>query len=140
MPKQRAMARCRGCAFRPQGSDRHLAWLLSSDYLDEHELDLAAERVVAGETLDPNPDQLKLAREALNPVPLARVSPDRGLTPEQQVQFLAANLLLSPLVGTVAWLSWRRERPVTARQLVWLTVPVMAVFGFAWVGMMATAG
>lgn len=137
--KSRAMGRCSSCSFRPQGTDRPLAWLLSSDYLDEHELDLAAERVVAGETLDPHPDQVRLAREAMNPVPEDRRTPDRGLSPEQQVLFLAANLLLSPLIGAVAWLSWRRERPISARQMVWLTVPVAAVFGFAWVAMMATA-
>jgi hypothetical protein len=75
----------------------------------------------------------------MNPVPEDRRTPDRGLSPEQQVLFLAANLLLSPLIGAVAWLSWRRERPISARQMVWLTVPVAAVFGFAWVAMMATA-
>ncbi len=133
------MARCRSCEHRPQGTDRFHAWLLSSDYLDEHELDLAAERVVAGEELEPTPEQLGLARDALNPVLEAHRGPDRGLSPERQVLFLAGNLLLSPLIGLVAWLFWRRERPETARQLIWLTLPVAAVFGLAWFGMMVLA-
>mgnify|MGYP006928184686 CR=1 FL=1 len=137
--KARALGRCRSCEHRPQGNERPVAWLLSSDYLNEHELDLAAERIVAGEPVDPTLEQLELAREALNPVPEARVTPDRGLSPEQQVLFLVGNLLLSPLIGVVAWVSWRRTRPESARQLVWLTVPVAAVFGFAWLGMMALA-
>ena len=134
--KARALGRCASCQHKPQGNERPISWLLSGDYLNEHELDLAAERIVAGEPLDPTLEQLELAREALNPVPEARQTPDRGLSPEQQVLFLAGNLLLSPLIGAVAWVSWRRRRPESARQIVWLTVPVAAVFGFAWVGMM----
>ena len=133
------MGSCPACGHRPVGEERFTAWLLSTQHLDEEELAAAAARIVAGETLHPTEDQLKRARDALNPVPEERVrthDPDGGLSLGSKALFLGVNLIFTPLFGLAAWWSWRNRRPQAAKDALVVTLPVAAAFALAWLAMM----
>ena len=133
------MGSCPACGHRPQGEERLTAWLLSSQHLDEDELAAAAARIAGGEPLQPTPDQIARAREALKPVPEERVErpdPDAGLGFRQKLLFVGVNVVFTPLFGLAAWWSWRTRRPLAARDALQLTLPVVAFFGVAWLTMM----
>lgn len=117
---------CAGCGDRPEGEAIAVAWLLSSEHLDDRSLDAAAERIRRGEPLRPSQSSLDQARRAVG----ADVSTDPGLDLRERILLLAVSLLLTPLPAWTAALWWRRERPRAAIQ----------AFGLAVVGTVAFAG
>lgn len=130
------MGSCPACGQKPVGDERLLSWLLSSQHLPQAELVEAAERISAGTFPKPGPELLAVARDALNPVPDARVEqpadPDAPLSTRERLQLLAFNVLFTPLVGLVLFLAWRRRRPVAARDALHLSWPVMLLGVVIW--------
>lgn len=130
------MGSCPACGHRPVGDERLVSWLLSSQHLPQAELVEASERISNGTFPKPGPELLALARDALNPVPDARVEqpadPDAPLSTRERLQLLAFNLLFTPLVGLVLYFFWRRRRPVAARDALHLSWPVMLLAVVGW--------
>ncbi len=133
--KPRALAPCPDCGYRPEGGDRPLSYLLSSHHLSEPELERAADRLRAGEAAAPPRDLLEIARTELTATqaPLEDEDRDRGLSREEKFLLLLGDLLLSPLIGLVAWWGWRAERPAASRQALGITAPVAALLSALWV-------
>ena len=122
----------KSCAFTPLGEDRAVAWLFSSHHLDPEELDMVAQRVNRGERPEPSRSLRDRAREAMGAAPVG-TDQRQPLTRAQVFQLLAANLLLSPLVGLAVWFGLGAERPVAARQALRWTLPMMVLFVGGWV-------
>lgn len=133
--KQRAMAACGDCAYRPDGAERPLSYLMSSHHLNESELSRAAARIRLGEEITPPPELLEIARIELTATQsyLDEADPDRGLSREEKFLLLLGDLLLTPLIGMVAWWGWRGDRPLASRQALRITVPVAIFMSAAWV-------
>ncbi|MCB9742903.1 MAG: hypothetical protein H6741_05330 [Alphaproteobacteria bacterium] len=151
--KDRALGSCPACGHRPEGEERVLAWLFSRNFLDEDELEEAAARLARRERPRPPARLQELARRALypgqggeagargiRPVGADAVPHDRGLSGEQQVLLGAASVLLTPLLGFVYWWSLRQRRPVSARQALWVTLPVALVMSVIWAWVMLVSG
>jgi hypothetical protein len=115
---------CPHCGHRPDGEGLLIAWLLSSEHLNDHQLEEAAERVRSGESLRPSERMLERARRALG----THISSDPGLTARQRLGLLVTSLLLTPLVGWVLWFWWRGSRPRAAIQALGLSLPATAIF------------
>ena len=105
-----------------------IAWLLSSHNLDEAKLEAAAQRISGGEPLRPSGKQLERARRALG----QDYRTDPGLTVGQRLGLLATSIVLTPMVGWVAWMWWRRTRPRASVQALALALPLTAIYTFAW--------
>lgn len=131
--KDLPMQPCPACGHRPRGEERVLAYLLSSHHLTDEELEDASIRIVSGEALDPPPELIERARSAISPT--ARElpeDPDEELPLSRVVGLIAANVVFSPLVGFVAWWSWRHRHPAQARQALQATIPVAVIGAITW--------
>ena len=132
--KPRAMAACGDCAYRPEGTERPLSYLLSSHHLSEAEMSRAATRIRAGEEVSPPGPLLEIARLELTATEgtVDEDEGDEGLTREEKFLLFLGDLFLTPLIGVVAWWGWREERPVASRQALGITVPVVFFMGALW--------
>lgn len=115
---------CPACGHRPSGEGVLLAWLLSSENLDEAGLRGVSERVRAGESIRPSRRMLDRARRAMR----SHFSTDPGLTVRQVLGLLATNILVTPLVGWVLAIWWRGERPRAAVQAFAVSLPCTVLF------------
>lgn len=133
--KPRAMAPCPDCGYRPEGADRPLSYLLSTHHLSEPELDRAADRLRAGEPVVPARELLDIARAELTATQttLEDEDSDPGLSREEKFLLFFGDLLLTPLIGLVAWWGWRAERPAASRQALLITAPVALAMSALWV-------
>ena len=122
--KGQAARICPSCGHRPEGDGLLVAWLLSDAHLDDAQLDAAAARIRSGASIRPSEAMLERARVGLG-VHRAR---DRALSPPQRLALLATSLLLTPLVGWVLYGWWRVERPRSATQALWLSLPVSVLY------------
>lgn len=124
---------CPGCGLVPEGEGLVVAWLLSDAHLGAAELERVAARIRGGEEVRPSERLLQRARRKLR----RHFETDPGLSARERVGLLAADLLVSPLIGWVLWASWRTRRPRAAAQALALTAPLtvasfVAVVWFAW--------
>jgi hypothetical protein len=119
---------CPGCGHRPDDEGRLVAWLLSSENLQEQELQAVRARVLAGESIRPSERMLERARRALG----RHFATDEGLTGGQRLALLGASILLTPLLGWVLFAYWYNRRPRAAIQSLALSLPVSLAFA-AWV-------
>jgi hypothetical protein len=128
------MAPCPDCAAVPEGDERPLSYLLSRHHLRPAELDRASQRIRDGEAPLPSPALLEIARQELTASTStgARPDPDPGLTSEEKLLFALASAALTPLVGIVAWWSWRRDRPEASRQVLTISAPIAAALAAIW--------
>jgi hypothetical protein len=124
---------CPGCGHRPDGEGVLVAWLLSSRYLSPAQLDAAADRIRAGELIQPSERMLAAARRALG----RDFSTDPGLSGRDRFAVLATSLLLTPLVGWTLWWWWREERPRAAAQALGFSLPATLIFtvGVVWMAL-----
>ena len=134
-PKKGPFVPCKGCGFVPTADHRAVAWLFSREHLDEEELQEAAQRIRQGDLPDPPKALREHARVSMGAAPLD-VEATRPLTTPQVVGLAAADVLLTPLVGFAVWFGLRAERPVAARQALWLTVPLSLAIGAAWLSVL----
>lgn len=116
---------CPGCGHRPDAEGRLVAWLLSSENLDDAGLADVQRRIRAGKAIRPSGRMLDKARRALG----RHVETDIGLTSRQKIALLATSVLLTPLVGWMLFGWWWSERPRAAMQALALSLP--ASIGFA---------
>lgn len=119
---------CPACGHRPQGEGLLVAWLLSTNNLDEERLEAAASRIAGGEPLRPSSKQLERARRALG----RDYGTDPGMTVGQRLALLATSIVLTPLVGWAAWLWWRQDRPRAAVQALALSLPLTVIYTVLW--------
>ena len=121
---------CHACGHRPDGEGLWVAWLLSSENLEEAALETTAKRIAAGEVIRPTSAMLAKAKRALG----ADLASDPGLSVGQRVALLATSLVLTPLVGWVLGIWWWRDRPRAAVQSLALSVPATLLFtvGMLW--------
>ena len=127
--KDLPLGRCAGCGHLPATAlEREEAVLASRRLLDEEDLRRVDERVRRGERLEPGPAARARARAVLHGDP----DPGMSLTTVQIVGLLAANVLLTPLVGWAAWLRWRARPGVAGRQALIVTVPVSVALAVLW--------
>lgn len=115
---------CPGCGHRPIGEGRLVAWLLSTESLDDAELDRVRARILAGESIQPTARMRDKARRALG----QHLTTDLGMTTPQKVALLATSLLLTPLVGWVLFAWWWNVRPRSAIQALGLSLPATVAF------------
>lgn len=116
---------CPGCGHRPSGEGLLVAWLLSSENLDEAGLERASERIRAGESIKPSARMLDKARRALR----AHFSTDPGLGVRGVLGLFATNVVVTPLIGwTLALWWWRGERPKAALQALAVSLPCTVLF------------
>lgn len=114
---------CSACGHRPEDEGLLIAWLLSSEHLDDAGLDAAAVRIRDGQPIRPSGKMLEVARRALG----RHFDTDPGMTRAHRVYLLACSLLLTPLVGWVLWFWWRADRPRAATQALALSAPASAL-------------
>ncbi len=115
---------CPACGHRPEGEGLLVAWLLSDMHLHREELQGVSDRIKGGESIRPSERMLDKARKALG----LHFSTDPGLTGQQRLALLLCSLVLTPLVGWVVWVWWRRERPRAAVQALGLSLPATVLF------------
>lgn len=115
---------CPSCGYRPEGEGVLVAWLLSRHNLSERDIELAARRVRAGQSIRPSERMLDRARRALR----QHLTTDPGMSTGERVALLTCSLLLTPLVGWTLWAWWRTERPRAAIQALGLSLPATAIF------------
>lgn len=128
--KDLPLGRCPACGHLPASpAEREEAVIASRRMLDEASLQAVADRIRRGERLDPGAEARARARQVLHGDP----DPGRTLTTAQIVGLLAANLLLTPLVGWAAWLRWRSRPGVAGRQALIVTAPVSVGLAALWV-------
>ncbi|MEN0062031.1 MAG: hypothetical protein AAGA48_07740 [Myxococcota bacterium] len=117
---------CPSCGHRPEGEGKLVAWLISDRHLTSDQLDEVQRRIKAGEAIRPSRESLELARRALG----SHFATDEGMTFRQRLALLSTSVVLTPLVGWVLALWWRRERPRAAMQALALSLPFSLLFGF----------
>lgn len=110
-----------------------MAWLLSDANLSDEQLDQTAARIEAGEVIRPSENMLEKARRALG----THMSSDPGFTSVERLALLLTSLFLTPAVGWVIWLWWRRERPRAALQALSLSLPFTVLYfvGVLWLAL-----
>ena len=124
---------CPNCKITPKGADRAVAWLFSLSHLDEHELDLAGQRIREGEIPDPPASLRTLALQHIG-----MDFDDTPLNQRDRIRLIAANVVLTPLVGLAVWWGLSGSRPTAAKQALHITVPIAAAFALVWLGLIAT--
>lgn len=110
---------CPHCGHRPFGDGLLMAWLVSSHHLSPAQLEAAAQRIRSGKDLNPSEALLETARQALG----RAASQDPGLPTAQRLALLLTSVIFTPWPGLVLWFWWRKERPKTAKQSLWLSLP-----------------
>lgn len=103
--------------------------LASRRMLDADGLAAVQARLRSGERLQPSGAALARARALLH----GTEDPELALGTAQIVGLLAANVLLTPLIGWAAWLRWRSRPGPAARQALVVTAPVSALLGGLWI-------
>lgn len=80
---------------------------------------LDADRVcqVCGATLGPRPAAASVAGHGKAP---ARGSVELG--PDEKIRVIVGNICLTPLLGTILYFVWKRDRPERARRVCVLTL------------------
>lgn len=114
---------CPACGHRPEGEGLLVAWLLSDAHLPPERLEAAAVRIREGQSVRPSAAMLDKARRALG----LHAHADPGLSRRQRLGLLASSLLFTALPGVVLWAWWRQDRPRSARQALWLSLPAGAI-------------
>lgn len=117
--KDLALARCAACGTVPVATEREDAVLCSEAFLDAAGLHQVQERIRRGERLLPSQALRARARAMLSGEEIAPVA----LTRRQQLGLVAANLLVTPLLGYALWFRWRTRPGPGARQVLLATVP-----------------
>jgi len=115
---------CPSCGQRPEGEGLLVAWLLSSENLDNEELSRVQERVRTGESIRPSARMIDRARRQLG----SHFATDAGMDVRQRVLLLTTSLLLTPLVGWVLFFWWRQDRPRASLQALALSLPATVLF------------
>lgn len=110
---------CPGCGHRPVDDGLLIAWLLSTEHVDEDALDAVANRIKQGDTIRPSGQQLKKARQALG----RSFKTDPGLSVGQRLGLLATSLVLTPLPAWFCFAWWLESRPRAAWQSLALAIP-----------------
>lgn len=134
-PKKGPFVPCKACRFEPRGEERPVAWLFSRAWLDEGELQLAAERIREGQRPDVSRALRDTARTEMGAVPASSAA-RRPLTLGQLLSLSMANLLVTPLAGLAIWYGLRDSRPVAARQAVRVTVPAAVGLVIFWASLL----
>ncbi len=129
-PKDLALGRCGACGVVPIGSERELAVLCSTAVLDAAALDVAQRRLRSGERLQPTEALRERAAAALRGAPPSR----RPLTGRELGLLVAANLLVTPLIGYAAWFRIRTDGGPAGRQILAATFGTSAFLLVAWAG------
>ena len=127
--KELALARCAECGLVPAEDDRALSVIASTRSLPDADLVEVQRRIRAGEPFRPGRDRVEAARKLL--AGTATVEPF-AFTRNQALLLVAANILLTPAIGFAAWFGLRQRPGLGARQALWLTIPVSAIFGITW--------
>lgn len=122
---------CKTCGFVPQGDQRSVAWLFSTAWLDELELEEAARRVLGGGIPDPSRALRDQARQFMGAAPLGDDA-KRPLSSRQVMLLFAGNVLFTPMMGFAVWFGLRRSRPIAARQALSVSVPVSLALTAMW--------
>ena len=136
--KRGPLVPCKACTFTPTGPERPIAWLFSTQHLTEPELGFAQARIQRGDRPDPS---RALQQEALLAMG-ARALPDDAHQPfgaRILLGITAANVLLTSLVGYAVWLGLHNERPIAARQVLRITIPVTVTISILWILMVMGA-
>ena len=129
--KDLPLGRCGACGSVPEGEERLVALVCSSRVSEEAVLRAAQERIRRGEVLRPTSAILERARRLISGQP----EEETTLAPRQLAVLVAANLLVTPLVGYATWYRYRNDRGPAARQALLVTVPcsvLLAVALAAW--------
>ena len=129
--KDLPLGRCPACAHVPTGEERALAVVCSARVLPPDALRAAMERIRRGEAVRPTEALLARAREVLS----GEVVHTTRLTARQVLGLVAANVLVTPLVGYAVWWRYRHDAGPAARQALLATVPMsIALLGgiLAW--------
>lgn len=120
---------CPDCGHRPEGDGLLVAWLISSQNLDEPSMLATAARIRSGEPIRPSKRMLAKARRALG----RKVATDPGLSARDFLLLLVGDVAFSPLIGWICMVWWRNERPRAALQAALVTVPTSLAFTLLWV-------
>ena len=105
-----------------------MAWLLSDRHLEGAELDAVSRRIAEGEAIRPSRKQLARAKTALG----RAWATDPGLTVAERLGLLACSIVLTPMVGLVAWFWWRESHPRASIQALALSLPFSLIFLVGW--------
>jgi hypothetical protein len=105
--------------------------------LSAEELDAVAARIRRGERLDPPPELRRRAHALMRGEEPVQVP--AALTRAQFAGLVAANLLLTPMIGWAVWFRWRTRPGPGARQVVLATLPVAAALTGAWLAWFGAA-
>ncbi|MFZ5478256.1 MAG: hypothetical protein ACOZNI_15925 [Myxococcota bacterium] len=127
--KDLPLARCGGCGHLPSGREREIALVASTRVLDGDALAEVQARVRRGERIDPSEALRAKARAALYGSPRE----EARFSPKQVAALVAANVLLTPLLGWAVWLRYRAKPGPAARQALLATAPVSALLAAGWV-------
>lgn len=129
--KDLPLGRCPACRHAPSGEDRLIALVCSTRVSPVETLLAAQARIRRGEGIRPTPELIERARRVLSGV----VEAETRLTSRQICGIIAANLVLTPVVGYAVWHHYRSDRGPAARQALLTTLPcsfVLAVALYAW--------
>lgn len=100
----------------PAENERIIAWLLSDAYLNEEEMNKTQKRLLLGEVLEPTEGARRIAQRALG----LYVETDR-YTYLELFGLGILCCLFTPVFGFALWAFKRMERPLKAKQLLWVS-------------------
>lgn len=123
--KDLALGRCAACGRLPVGGEREDAILCSRAFLDEDSLRNVQARLRRGEPLLPSAALRQEAREHLAGIREAPLT----LSRKQLAALVAADVLLTPLIGYAVWFRLRTRGGPAARQALTSTLAVSMVLG-----------
>ena len=115
---------CPSCGHRPVDEGLLTAWLLSTEHLDEVQLDAAAERIREGHPIRPSSRQLTQARKALG----RAFATDPGLDWPARIGLLVTSLVITPLPAWICFAWWLTSRPRAAWQSLSLAIPGTLIY------------
>jgi len=130
-PKNGSLVACQTCGVTPTAADRSLAWLLSYHHLNEAELELVGERIRQGDRPDPSRSLLEEARIAMGAKPMATQN-TQPLQSSSLLLLAVVELVLTPLAGFAVWFGLRQDRPIAARQVLRVTIPITIALAGLW--------
>ena len=108
--------RCPACGAAVLENDLELAWLLSGLHLSAEELEAVSQRVISGAPIRPTEAMRRKARAALG----RTFKEDRGLPSKVLVLLSATGLVLTPLPAWLLAFWWRKTRPRSALQALFV--------------------